>query len=50
MNKLWIKIQELASEVGALAYPDFYQPNLAAVAETSYEETPAMSGEPAFET
>ncbi len=37
-------------EVGALAYPDFYQPNLAAVAETNYEETPAMSGEPAFES
>jgi ammonium transporter, Amt family len=37
-------------EVGALAYPDFYQPTLVPIAETKSDETTAIGTAPVFET
>lgn len=37
------------SEVGALAYPDFFQPNLVPIAETKSDESAPIGAEPAFE-
>jgi Amt family ammonium transporter len=37
-------------EVGALAYPDFFQPNLAPVTETKSDDVSPIAAEPAFES
>jgi ammonium transporter, Amt family len=46
-----VEIQGLdMHEVGALAYPDFYQPKLMPLTETKSDEPAAIGAEPAFET